>query len=126
MKEFDLDLGDGRRLHVYDTGQQAAPPPLTVSCRHAAPTSGTPPEPLFPVSERLGIRWVSYDRPGYGGATSSTGRDLASAAGYVSRVADALGIDRFAVMGHSGGGSHALACGALLQERVLAVVSVSG
>jgi pimeloyl-ACP methyl ester carboxylesterase len=32
----------------------------------------------------------------------------------------------FAAMGHSGGGSHALACGALLPERVLGVVSVSG
>ncbi|MEV4106252.1 alpha/beta hydrolase [Nonomuraea sp. NPDC049695] len=126
MKEFDLDLGDGRTLHVYDTGQQDAPHPLSVFWHHGTPNIGTPPEPLFPVSERLGIRWVSYDRPGYGGSTPSKGRDLASAAGYVSRVADALGIDRFAVMGHSGGGSHALACGALLQERVLAVVSVSG
>jgi pimeloyl-ACP methyl ester carboxylesterase len=37
-----------------------------------------------------------------------------------------LGIDQFAVMGHSGGGTHALACGALLSERVLGVVSVAG
>ncbi|MEV1177207.1 alpha/beta hydrolase [Nonomuraea sp. NPDC049784] len=126
MKEFDLDLGDGRTLHVYDTVREDAPHPLTVFWHHGTPNIGTPPEPLFPVSEQLGIRWVSYDRPGYGGSIPSMGRDLASAAGYVSRVADVLGIDRFAVMGHSGGGSHALACGALLQERVLAVVSVSG
>jgi pimeloyl-ACP methyl ester carboxylesterase len=51
---------------------------------------------------------------------------VASAAGDVSAVADALGIDRFAVMGHSGGGSHALACAALLQERVLGAVVVAG
>jgi pimeloyl-ACP methyl ester carboxylesterase len=51
---------------------------------------------------------------------------VASAAGDASAVADALSIDRFAVMGHSGGGSHALACGALLPERVLGVVSVAG
>jgi pimeloyl-ACP methyl ester carboxylesterase len=51
---------------------------------------------------------------------------VASAAADVSSVADALGIDRFAVMGHSGGGPHALACGALLPERVLGVVSVAG
>ncbi|MFI7633499.1 alpha/beta fold hydrolase [Nonomuraea sp. NPDC049400] len=126
MKEFDLDLGDDRTLHVYDTGPDDAPDRPAVFWHHGTPNIGTPPEPLLPVSERLGIRWVSYDRPGYGGSTPSLGRDLASAAGYVSRVADALGIDRFAVMGHSGGGSHALACGALLQERVLAVVSVSG
>jgi pimeloyl-ACP methyl ester carboxylesterase len=41
-------------------------------------------------------------------------------------VADTPGIDRFAVMGHSGGGSHALACGVLLSERVLAVVDIAG
>ncbi|CAA9545040.1 MAG: Hydrolase, alpha/beta fold family [uncultured Thermomicrobiales bacterium] len=36
----------------------------------------------------------------------------------VSTIVDALGIERFAVMGHSGGGPHALACAALLPERV--------
>ncbi len=51
---------------------------------------------------------------------------MASAAADLSSVADELGIDRLAVMGHSGGGAHALACGALLPERVLGVVSVSG
>jgi pimeloyl-ACP methyl ester carboxylesterase len=69
---------------------------------------------------------VSYDRPGYGGSTPRPDRNGAAAADAASAVADALGIDRFAVMGHSGGGSHALACAALLPERVLGVVSVSG
>jgi pimeloyl-ACP methyl ester carboxylesterase len=50
---------------------------------------------------------------------------VASAADYVSCVADALGIDRFAVMGHSGSGSHALAC-VELPERVLGAVIVAG
>src|SRR3712207_1112847 len=67
-----------------------------------------------------------YDRPGYGGSTLRPDRDVASAAAEASAVADALGIDRFAVMGHSGGGSHALACAALLPERVPGVVSVAG
>jgi pimeloyl-ACP methyl ester carboxylesterase len=51
---------------------------------------------------------------------------VASAAGDVSAIADGLGIGRFAVMGHSGGAPHALACGALLSERVIAAVSISG
>ena len=51
---------------------------------------------------------------------------MASAATYVAAVADALGIDQFAVVGHSGGGPHALACGALLPQRVRAVVSIAG
>ena len=69
---------------------------------------------------------MSYDRPGYGGSSPYPGRDVASAADYVSCVADALDIDRFAVMGHSGSGPHALACGVLLPERVLRAVSVAG
>lgn len=43
----------------------------------------------------------------------------------MAAVADTLGIGRFAVLGHSGGGPHALACAALLPERVIAAVSVS-
>ena len=69
---------------------------------------------------------MSYDRPGYGGSSPNPNRDVGSAAADVAAVADALGIERFAVMGHSGGGPHALACGALLPERVVAVVSMAG
>jgi pimeloyl-ACP methyl ester carboxylesterase len=126
VTETDLELGDGRTLHVYDTGADDADGRLAVFWHHGSPNIGAPPEPLFPAADRLGIRWVSYDRPGYGGSTLCQDRDVASAATYVSTVADWLGIDRFAVMGHSGGGSHALACAALLQERVLGVVSVAG
>ena len=126
MTEKDLALDEGRTLHVYDTHPNDADNRLAVFWHHGTPNVGAPPEPLFAAAERLGIRWVSYDRPAYGGSTPSPGRDLASAAARVSGIADALGIDRFAVMGHSGGGSHALACGALLGERVLGVVSVAG
>jgi pimeloyl-ACP methyl ester carboxylesterase len=68
---------------------------------------------------------VSYDRPGYGGSTPQPGRDVASAATFTAAIADALGIEQFAVMGHSGGAPHALACGARLADRVVAVVSVA-
>jgi len=68
---------------------------------------------------------VSHDRPGYGGSTPRPGRDVASAASDVAAIADALGIRQFAVMGHSGGAPHALACAVLLRERVLGAVCVS-
>ena len=126
MTETDLELGDGRTLHAYDTSANDADGRLAVFWHHGTPNIGAPPEPLFPAAARLGIRWVSYDRPGYGGSTPCLDRDVASAAADASAVADALGIDRFAVMGHSGGGSHALACGALLPGRVLGVVVVAG
>ena len=126
MTETDLELGDGRTLHAYDTGADGADCRLAVFWHHGSPNIGAPPEPLFPAADRLGIRWVSYDRSGYGGSTPRPNRDVASAAADASAVADALGIDQFAVMGHSGGSSHALACGALLPERVLGVVVVAG
>src|ERR671910_2718554 len=103
VTETDLELGDGRTLHVYDTGTDDADGRLAVFWHHGTPNIGAPPEPLFPAAARLGIRWVAYDRPGYGGSTPRPGRDVASAASDAARVADALGVGRFAVMGHSGG-----------------------
>lgn len=126
VTELDIELSDGRTLHAYDAGASGGADRLAVFWHHGTPNIGAPPEPLFPAAARLGIRWVSYDRPGYGGSSPHPGRDVASAAGDVSSVADALGIDRFAVMGHSGGGPHALACAALLPRRVLGVVSSAG
>jgi pimeloyl-ACP methyl ester carboxylesterase len=119
-------LGDGRTLHVYDTGAGDGAARLAVFWHHGTPNTGAPPEPLSAAAAERGIRWVSHDRPGYGGSTPHPGRDVASAAADVASIADALGIDRFAVMGHSGGGPHALACGAVLPGRVLAAVCMSG
>lgn len=126
VKEIDLALSDGRNLHVYDAVPEGGAGRLAVVWHHGTPNIGAPPEPLFPAADQLGIRWVSYDRPGYGGSTPRPGRDIASAAADVSDIAAALGLSRFAVMGHSGGGPHALACGALLPDRVIGVVSGSG
>lgn len=126
LTESNLELADGRSLHIYDTGASDSASRLVVFWHHGTPNLGTPPAPISAASERLGIRWVSYDRPGYGGSTPCPGRDVGSAAGYVAAVADRLGIERFAVMGYSGGGPHALACAALLSDRVLAVVSGAG
>ena len=126
VAETDLALGDGRTLHVYDTGTGDGAAGLALFWHHGTPGIGAPPEPLFAAAAARGIRWVSYDRPGYGGSTRHPGRDVASAALDVAAVADALGIDRFAVMGQSGGGPHALACAAVLPGRVVAAVSMSG
>jgi pimeloyl-ACP methyl ester carboxylesterase len=125
LTEFEVPLADGRRLHAYDTGT-AGDGRLPIVWHHGTPNVGRPPEPLFAAADRLGLRWVSYDRPGYGGSTPHPGRDIGSAASDVAAVADALGLDRFAVMGHSGGGPHALACAALLPGRVVAAVSGAG
>jgi pimeloyl-ACP methyl ester carboxylesterase len=126
VTETELVLSDGRTLHVYDTCPDDADGRLVVFWHHGTPNIGAPPEPLLPAAAHRGIRWVSYDRPGYGGSTPRPGRDVASAAADVCGIADALGIGQFAVMGHSGGSPHALACGALLPDRVLGAVCASG
>jgi pimeloyl-ACP methyl ester carboxylesterase len=132
VTETDIHLADGRTLHAYDTraGRIAGSlgtsgSPVAVFWLHGSPNIGSPPEPLFAAAEANGLHWVSYDRPGYGGSSRHDGRTVASAAADVAAIADALGIGRFAVLGHSGGGPHALACAALLPERVIAAVSVS-
>jgi pimeloyl-ACP methyl ester carboxylesterase len=122
MTELEVKAGDGRTLHGYDWGTGE----LVVMWHHGTPNIGTPPRPLFAAAERLGIRFISYDRPGYGGSTPLPGRDIAVSAGDAAAVADALGVADFAVFGHSGGGAHALACAALLPDRVTAAVSISG
>jgi pimeloyl-ACP methyl ester carboxylesterase len=129
VTEADIRLAGGRILHAYDTradGGGDPGSPVAVFWLHGSPNVGSPPEPLFAAAEANGLRWVSYDRPGYGGSDPHDGRTIASAAADVAAIADALGIGRFAVLGHSGGGPHALACAAALPERVLAAVSVSG
>jgi pimeloyl-ACP methyl ester carboxylesterase len=117
MDTLDL-MHDGRTLRAYDNGGDGLP----LLWLHGTPNIGEPPAPLFAD----GFRWFGYDRPGYGGSTRVPDRSIASATGDVTAVADALGIERFAVFGHSGGGAHALACAALLPSRVTAAVSVSG
>jgi pimeloyl-ACP methyl ester carboxylesterase len=122
VAEFDVETGDGRTLHGYDRGGGD----LVVMWHHGTPNIGAPPGPLFAAADRLGVRFVSYDRPGYGGSSPRPGRDIASVAADAAAVADALRVPEFALFGHSGGGSHALACAALLPSRVTAAVSISG
>lgn len=73
-----------------------------------------------------GIRVVSPDRPAYGGSSPQPGRSMADWPSDVAAIADALGIDRFVVAGHSSGGPYAVACASLLPERVLAGIVLGG
>jgi pimeloyl-ACP methyl ester carboxylesterase len=121
-RELDVQLADGSTIHAYDTAGDGFP----VVWHHGTPNLGIPPVPLFAAAERLGLRWLSYDRPGYGGSTPRPDRPVGSAAADVEAVVDALGVERFAVAGHSGGSPHALACAALLDGRVTAAVTMAG
>lgn len=122
VHEFDITLADGRTLHGYDLGGEGTP----VMWHHGTPNVGAPPRPLFDLANELGVRWLSFDRPGYGGSTAHSGRSVATVAADAAALADALGLERFAVVGHSGGGPHALGCAALQPARVSAVAVLGG
>lgn len=93
---------------------------------HGTPGSRLSRHPDEDVYRRAGIRAITYDRPGYGASTRHAGRRVADAANDVAAIADALGLERFAVTGGSGGAPHALACGALMPHRVTRCASVVG
>ncbi|MCG6500466.1 alpha/beta fold hydrolase, partial [Kitasatospora sp. A2-31] len=113
-----VKAADGRALAVETVGDPRGRP---VFLLHGTPGSRVGPHPRTSVLYRLGIRLVSFDRPGYGDSARLPGRRVSAAAADVRTIADELGIDRFAVLGRSGGGPHALACAALLPERVTRV-----
>ncbi|MCK2219052.1 alpha/beta hydrolase [Actinomadura sp. ATCC 31491] len=73
-----------------------------------------------------GILWVSADRPGLGGSAPQPGRILLDWPHDVRRLADHLGLGRFAVLGGAAGAPYALACAWALADRVSAVALVSG
>lgn len=124
-RQLTVTTPDGRTLGVAEYGP---PDGVPVFSLHGTPGSryGGPPPEQPDLYERLGVRVVGYDRPGYGLSTRHRGRCVADAAADVATIADHLGIDRFAVTGGSGGGPHCLAVATLLPERVSRVACVVG
>jgi pimeloyl-ACP methyl ester carboxylesterase len=121
-----LRLADGRSLDVwYDDAPEAADGvPLVF---HAGtPGSGFGFGPFTDAARRRGLRIVSWSRPGYGSSTRLPGRRVSHVAADTAAVLDHLGADRAYVAGHSGGGPHALACAALLPDRVLGTALIAG
>lgn len=113
LREGSVQARDGRNLVWLERGDPHGP---AVIFNHGTPGSRLSRHPDESIYD--GLRAISYDRPGYGRSDPKPGRDVASAALDVAAIADLLGIERFGVFGVSGGGPHALACAALLPERV--------
>jgi pimeloyl-ACP methyl ester carboxylesterase len=118
MNMHDISTHDGRTLHVVEAACHGGVPVLM---HHGTPSAGIPFAQHVRDADAKGIRLLAYDRPGYGQSTRHPGYSMADTADDVRSIADALGLDRLAVWGMSGGGPHALACAALLGDRVAAV-----
>lgn len=112
----------GLRLSVESLGDPQGKP---VFLLHGMPGSRGGPRPRHIVLYRLGIRLITFDRPGYPGSDRDPGREVASAAENVRAIADKFNFDRFSVVGRSAGGPHALACAALLPDRVISAAALA-
>jgi pimeloyl-ACP methyl ester carboxylesterase len=93
---------------------------------HGLPGSRLQQHPDESIAAGLGARVIYLDRPGFGLSDAFPDRTLASWPADVAAVVDALHVDRFAVVGISGGGPFALACAALLGDRLTRVAVASG
>ena len=126
-REQTITLADGRRLGFAEAGDTEGAPLLGF---HGTPDSRL----LFTAAgydealRDVGVRFVGVDRPGYGLSDPKPGRGHADWPADVTALADALGLDRFAVLGYSRGGRYALACASLIPDRLtgVGVLSAAG
>ena len=113
---------DSRDLGVRVWGEPAGAP---VFWLHGTPGSRMLRDPTDTYA-RHGLAVCTYDRPGYGLSSRRPGRTHAQTVDDVVAIADALGWDRFAVAGASGGSGPALAVAALLPERATRCAVIVG
>ena len=114
---------DGRTLEVSVVGPDDGP---ALIAHGGTPDDGSLHRETLEEGAGRGLRQVSYARPGYAGSDRHEGRSVADCAADVTAIADALEIERFHVVGWSGGGPHALGCASLLPDRVISAATVAG
>jgi len=117
----EVQIGTGV-VGVYDYGDADGAP---VFVFHGTPACGAGFAWADEPARERHLRLLAPDRPGVG---RSSRRDF-TVADYppmVAALADALGIGQFAVWGYSGGGPFAVACAALLPDRVTHAVVSAG
>jgi pimeloyl-ACP methyl ester carboxylesterase len=116
-------LPDGRILAWTEAGEHDGSPVFSF---HGLPGSRFQRHPDDGIVRNRGLRLIHVERPGFGLSSPQPRRTLADWPRDVAALADALGFGRFAVLGISGGGPFALACAALLGNRVTRTAIVSG
>lgn len=106
-----VTLPDGRTLAFTCWGDPSGRPAFYF---HGTPGSRLEGALAHDAAMRQGFLLIAVDRPGYGRSTFQPGRRFANWPADVCALADALGIDRFGVFGHSGAGPHLFACGTFI------------
>lgn len=126
-----LTLPGGRTLcySIYgatETRASAEQPP-TAFYFHGFPGSHSEGAASHEAASSHGLRIISISRPGFGGSTNDPGRSIPSFSQDVLSLADHLHVQRFAVLGVSGGGPYVLACvHSIPASRLAGAVVVSG
>ena len=123
MHDAAMTLVDGRTLAYTELGDADGPVAMYF---HGAPTSRLDLVAYEECFVDRGVRVVSPDRPGFGGSSPQRGRSMLDWPTDVAALADHLRVDRFIAVGLSAGGPYAVACGALLPERVIGVGVANG
>src|SRR5437588_8908116 len=113
-----VERPEGRLVAWAAWGEPAGRPLLQL---HGTPGSRLGCSPDRGLYQRLNAQLVTFDRPGYGRSSVQRDRTILSVAEDAVAVADALGWDRFSVLGVSGGGPHALAIAVHAPERISAL-----
>jgi len=122
VEQLQIVLDDGRRLDLRVSGPIGA---LPLVFHHGTPGAGTPIRALERAAHDRGLRFVTFSRPGYGSSSRLSGRRVVDVVPDTAAVLTAIGADRCVVAGWSGGGPHALACGARLGSAACTLV-ISG
>lgn len=120
-----LDRPDGTTLVALVDGDAPAGAELLVY-HHGTPAAGPADGLLLQAARAAGFRLVEVVRPGYGPASRQPGRTVADVVPMVEAWAAHLGAERFATIGRSGGGPHAIATAALLPGRCVGALSLAG
>ncbi len=118
LAEGTVERPDGRMVAWASWGDPAGRPLMQI---HGTPGSRLARSADPELYGRLNAHVVTFDRPGYGRSSVQRDRTILSVADDAVAVADAMGWDRFSVLGVSGGGPHALALGVRAPERLVAL-----
>jgi pimeloyl-ACP methyl ester carboxylesterase len=114
-----VQLPDGRRLDLRVSGPAGGFP---LVFHYGTPCAAIPIRALERAAHARGLRLVTTSRPGYGDSTPQPGRSVVDVAADTAAVLAAIGADRCLIAGWSGGGPHALACGARLGATAAVLV----
>jgi len=117
-----IDLRDGRKLGYAEWGEPSGRPLLFF---HGWPGSRLEGRLGDAAARKTGVRLVAVDRPGMGLSDLQPRRTLVDWPDDVVELAEALELDRFAVLGISGGGPFAAACAWKLSDRLTGAGLVS-